>query len=231
MSATDSGQAHRRRTRSEQNSFYERAVDLSLRIFDEVGYDAFSMRRLAAAIGVPPMSLYRYFPSKRHLMRHIWEALLLRAYRYALTRVGEESSPYGRLCAYLDGYLQYWLDHRDDYRVVFTIRESAPDSAGHDDATLSPDPHRFLETLMQLIAACIGEERTDGTQVRYLAEALFCKVLGVLTGVISMDSLVFTDVQALKRRLVFEMIDQVRRVDSPTVGPVASSAGSPASGS
>ena len=64
-----------RRTRSEQKELHEQAVRASLRMFEDGGYEALSMRKLASEVGVPPMSLYRYFPTKAHLIRHIWADL------------------------------------------------------------------------------------------------------------------------------------------------------------
>lgn len=224
MSSPASSRTRHRRTRSEQYRLHEQAVHLLLRLFDEGGYEAISMRKLASEIGVPPMSLYRYFPSKKHLIQHIWAELLLRAYRHALVRAHECSSPPERLGAYLDGYLQYWLDNRNHYWVVFSIREGGTDAAEPGDAAPCPNPYRFLETLAELIGACAG--RDGGSEVRRLAEVLFCETLGFLTGVIGMASLASADIEGLKRRLVREMVDQAITGGG---GPDAASAASPVS--
>lgn len=195
-------------------------------MFDEGGYEAISMRKLASEIGVPPMSLYRYFPSKKHLIQHIWVELLLRAYQHALARAHECSSPPERLGAYLDGYLQYWLDNRHHYWVVFSIRDGSADPAEPGDGAPCPNPYRFLETLAEMIGACAGTGTDAGTEVRHLAEALFCKTLGFLTGVISMASLMSADIEGLKHRLVREMVDQAITGGG---GPDAASAASPVS--
>jgi len=53
----------------------QRVVALALEIVDEDGLDALNMRRLAAAAGVKPMSLYHHFPNKRAILDAVGEAI------------------------------------------------------------------------------------------------------------------------------------------------------------
>lgn len=197
-----------RRTRSEQRALHEQAVQASLRMFEDGGYEALSMRKLASEVGVPPMSLYRYFPTKAHLIRHIWADLLLRAHSHALSMQESAPTPPQRLAVYLDAWLQYWLDNRRHYWVVFAIRDSGRDwlDASNGDVPC-PDPWRFLAMLGELVEGCAAEAG-DAHDSR-IAEALFCKSLGFLTGVIGMASLANADIDALKRSLVADMVEQV----------------------
>jgi AcrR family transcriptional regulator len=155
------------------------------------------------------MSLYRYFPTKAHLVRHIWADLLLRAHHHALSLQSDGASARERLASYLDGWLQYWLDNRRHYWVVFAIRDSGRDwvDASSGDVPC-PDPWRFLATLGELVDACAAEGRNAQAHP-HAVEALFCKTLGFLTGVIGMASLGKADVEGLKRSLVAEMVEQV----------------------
>ncbi len=197
-----------RRTRSEQKELHEQAVRASLRMFEDGGYEALSMRRLASEVGVPPMSLYRYFPTKAHLIRHIWADLLLRAHSQALSSQEQAGTARERLASYLDAWLQYWLDNRRHYWVVFAIRDSGRDWLDATGKAPCPDPWRLLATLGELVDRCAAE--THGVPAHpHVVEALFCKTLGFLTGVIGMASLARADVEGLKRALVAEMIEQV----------------------
>ncbi len=217
------GQAQRsprtRRTRSEQRALHEQAVQASLRMFEDGGYEALSMRKLASEVGVPPMSLYRYFPTKAHLIRHIWADLLLRAHSHALSVQQSAPTARGRLAAYLDAWLQYWLDNRRHYWVVFAIRDSGRDWVDTSNGDVPcPDPWRFLAMLGELAEHCAAEAggAQKGSRV---AEALFCKALGFLTGVIGMASLANADVEELKRLLVAEMVEQVASAGGPLALP------------
>ncbi|HEY0876834.1 MAG TPA: TetR/AcrR family transcriptional regulator [Zeimonas sp.] len=198
-----------RRTRSEQKELHEQAVRASLRMFEDGGYEALSMRKLASEVGVPPMSLYRYFPTKAHLVRHIWADLLLRAHSHALSAQQQPAGARERLAAYLDAWLQYWLDNRRHYWVVFAIRDSGRDwvDASNGKAPC-PDPWRLLATLGELVDRCAAEVHGAPAHPQ-VTEALFCKTLGFLTGVIGMASLARADVEGLKRSLVAEMVESV----------------------
>lgn len=52
-----------------------RVVALALEIIDEDGLEALNMRRLAAAAGVKPMSLYHHFASKTEILDEVGESI------------------------------------------------------------------------------------------------------------------------------------------------------------
>jgi len=52
-----------------------RIVELALAIIDAEGLDALNMRRLAAAAGVKPMSLYHHFPNKEAILLAVAETI------------------------------------------------------------------------------------------------------------------------------------------------------------
>jgi TetR/AcrR family transcriptional regulator, tetracycline repressor protein len=49
----------------------ERIVGAALRVIDEFGLDALSMRRLGSQLGVDPMSIYHHIPNKEALLRAV----------------------------------------------------------------------------------------------------------------------------------------------------------------
>jgi AcrR family transcriptional regulator len=55
---------------------HELLVKTALRIADEEGLDALSMRRLGAELGVDPMAAYRHLPNKKALLAAVVEAVL-----------------------------------------------------------------------------------------------------------------------------------------------------------
>src|SRR5262249_32597314 len=59
----------------------ERILHVGLRLIDEQGLEAFSMRRLAQELGVDPMSLYHHFRNKDALLDGVaavlWEEVTL----------------------------------------------------------------------------------------------------------------------------------------------------------
>jgi TetR/AcrR family transcriptional regulator, tetracycline repressor protein len=58
----------RRRPGPQRRFSREELAERALAIMDAYGAEALTMRRLAAELGMSPMALYRYFPSKEELM-------------------------------------------------------------------------------------------------------------------------------------------------------------------
>jgi AcrR family transcriptional regulator len=203
----------RRRSKAEQRELYASIVEASLRAFADGGYEALSIRKLAAEVGIAPMALYRYFPTKAHLIRHVWDDILGAAGERAAQRLAEERLPLKRLCAYLDEFLQYWLDHREHYWVVFCLRDERSELGVDEGAyLLRPNPQPFLGQVTALIDDCIGRARIDDGERRLLQETVVCKSLGYLAGVIGLRSLPWSDPAALKRRMIDDVARQVGEV-------------------
>ncbi|MBV1851226.1 TetR/AcrR family transcriptional regulator [Catellatospora tritici] len=55
----------------DKSSTKQRVIDVATRILEEEGADAVSVRRVAAAVGVTPMALYRHFPNRDELLAHV----------------------------------------------------------------------------------------------------------------------------------------------------------------
>ena len=53
----------------------ERVVEAALRLIDELGFDAFTMRRLAHDLGVEPVTVYRQLPNKDAILAAVSERL------------------------------------------------------------------------------------------------------------------------------------------------------------
>ena len=49
-------------------------LDTAMRLFQESGLDAVSMREIARESGLPIATVYHYFPNKQSIVRHIWES-------------------------------------------------------------------------------------------------------------------------------------------------------------
>lgn len=211
-----------RRTRAEQAEFYEHLVQTSLQLFADGGYEAISMRRLASEVGIPPMSLYRYFPTKAHLIRHIWDHILERALERAMREVDTGRAAPQRLRSFLGGFLDYWLEHRDHYWVVFATRDDVgPLNADAEPLGIGPNPHAIIEALDGLIGACLGRRAVAVAERQAALDLVLCKVLGFLLGTIGLASLRWTDLRQLRERLLDDVLQQVADTGRPAAGQAA----------
>jgi len=69
------GRATKKRT---QPVSIDEIAETALRILDEEGLEALTMRRLAGEIGVQPMTLYRYLPDKEAILAVVADRLWIR---------------------------------------------------------------------------------------------------------------------------------------------------------
>ena len=73
MAAVVSGRHHRREARPSKFLEPDPVVRTALALLDRDGLDAFSMRRLAAELGVSSMAAYYHFPSKASLLAEVYQ--------------------------------------------------------------------------------------------------------------------------------------------------------------
>ncbi|MFC5742822.1 TetR/AcrR family transcriptional regulator [Dyella tabacisoli] len=111
----------------------EKILRAAHRLFDREGADAVTMRRVADAVGITPMAIYRHFPNRDALLKrlsddsfnavaHEWEA-----------RSSSPDLP-DRLMSLADPYLDYALTHPHLFDHAFSVRR--------DDARLYPEDFR-----------------------------------------------------------------------------------------
>jgi len=61
--------------RQRQTLSRDRIVEAALSLADDVGMEAFTIRRLASALGVGPMTIYHYFPNKEAIIDAMVDAV------------------------------------------------------------------------------------------------------------------------------------------------------------
>jgi AcrR family transcriptional regulator len=113
----------------------EAIIDVAIELFSKNGYANTSMVAIADAVDLTSAALYRYFPSKRSIMEHIFSERLRR--RPERTSAEERarllSTPLREaLMSMMDDALQRPLNERDT--MVLIVRESV---SGEEDARAS----------------------------------------------------------------------------------------------
>lgn len=96
------------------------------------GYEAVSMRQLAAQVGVQPAALYRYFPTKEDLLYS-----LLSDHMQALLASWDDKrpnvpSPTARLAAFVDNHIRFHVARRHDTHISnMELRSLSPEKLTH----------------------------------------------------------------------------------------------------
>ena len=92
----------------------ERVLAAALQLIDEEGLDRFSMRRLAARLGVDPMSIYYHLPNKAAVLDGVVEAIM------AEFRVPTAGGPEEQLRAVAHAYRDLLRAHPNALPIIAT---------------------------------------------------------------------------------------------------------------
>jgi len=97
-------------------------LDAAKKLFTRQGYEATTIRKIAAEIGFSPTTIYLYYKDKNEILYalHREGFLLLSRYFQALAQVDH---PFERLKAMGRTYLQFSLENRDYYELMFVMKE------------------------------------------------------------------------------------------------------------
>ncbi len=126
--------------------FRDRLCDVAEHLFATQGAEAVTMRQLAAALGVSPMTPYRYFKDKDAILA----AVRTRAFdRHAETLerayAAHPDEPDLRAQAILDAYVGFALGSPEAYRLMFDIHQ--PTQADYPDLVRAGSRSRATMTL------------------------------------------------------------------------------------
>lgn len=123
-------------TDEDLDAFKARLCDVAAALFAKHGADNVSMRQIAAALGVSPMTPYRYFASREDILTAVrirgferFAALLEAAYASAPGDAGAPEAEGGAAAA--RAYVDFALAHANTYRLMF-------DRHQHEDVADSP---------------------------------------------------------------------------------------------
>lgn len=156
-------------------AFRRRLADAAMHLFVELGYDAVTMRAVAAAVGVSAMTPYRYLAGKEELFALVRaEAFRRFADRLeaALARGGD---PVARLRRLKQAYVRFALDEPDAYRVMFELRGAAVDTP-----ELAAESRRAFGALQRTVAEAVESGDLEGDPLT-LAHLLWASTHGLVS--------------------------------------------------
>ncbi len=163
-------------TKDELEAFRGRAVDAAIRLFAEHGYRGVTLRTLAKALGVSPMTPYRYFENKEELFSMVRGEAFRRfadAQRDASAGVDD---PEEALRVLGSAYVSFALDEPDAYHIMFEPLQAPAGTYPE----LETEQARAFSYLHEAVAA-LGEARgTEGDPLRR-AHFLWAQVHGLVS--------------------------------------------------
>lgn len=156
----------------------------ALKLFREEGYAAISMRRLAEEAGCTVMTLYQYYKRRIDILRDLWAQVFEELFDALDDIAARESNAVARLNAIALGYVEFWLERRDRYFMVFMssgVTQSDVSVFVRQDAAMS----RFAIFRDCLAKAAAG---ASASELTLKAQVLLCVLNGIAHNLITISA-------------------------------------------
>ena len=171
----------------------------ALKLFQQDGYAAISMRRLAQEAGCTAMTLYQYYDSKFDILSALWAEVFGRLFDELGHIAATECDPKARLNAVALGYVSYWLEHREHYFMVFMSGGvSQADVTGF---VSGSDTLAQFDLLRTSLHAALGRD-DDAEGLRLKAELLSCMLNGIAHNLTTIGGYKWSDPEKLVRQAI-----------------------------
>lgn len=110
QSASGTGEPGRRERKRQQQ--LDRIADIAWDLFTGAGFDAVTMERIAEAADVSKVTLYRYFPAKEALLRHVFHRDLRQAFPAMQAELARSAPGRARIARFLELQAVWCEEHR-----------------------------------------------------------------------------------------------------------------------
>jgi AcrR family transcriptional regulator len=132
----------------------EKILRAAHRLFDREGADAVTMRRVADAVGITPMAIYRHFADRETLLKQL-SSDSFDAVAHEWQAHAKHPDVLERLIALTEPYLDYALAHPHLFDHAFSVRR--------DDARRFPEDFRAgLSPTLNVVVAVIVDGMQQG---------------------------------------------------------------------
>jgi AcrR family transcriptional regulator len=153
----------------------EEIITAARNLFMDVGYDAFSMRKLAERVGCSAGNLYLYFPSREVLFRGLIDESFAELHAMLVRPEGGGGGPaidpLVQLKRGMHTYVEFGVRHPDAYSVAFLVRRPNEQKP--------IEPHPSFVVLRTVVARCIAAKRFRRVDVELASQVLWTAIHGV----------------------------------------------------
>ncbi|MCB1166737.1 MAG: TetR/AcrR family transcriptional regulator [Leptospiraceae bacterium] len=192
----EGGQGRPPLTELELQQGREQILAVARSLFHRHGYDAVSIRRIMRETSRSPMMFYRYFPSKRAVIRYLWADILDAFYTYCEEGAARMSTPRFGLEMYLRRSIQYWLDHPSDFKVLYLNPDALESESNETEPEYfadQPGAYDRTEYLANLVRETAAAERLEIMDIELAVQQLIVQILGLSFSIIMIPELPWRD--------------------------------------
>jgi AcrR family transcriptional regulator len=181
--------ASRKRRDGEREHVRERLMQAAAEVLLDVGYEAFSLRKVAERAGFTATTIYRYFADKDALVLAVTDDGWVRFERTLRDSVAGIDDPFKAARAQGRAYIRFGLQNPVLYRLMFMQRPdlllAPPQGEGG-----RPRVQAF-EALLEVVRRIVASGRSRRSDVGTVANYMWAAAHGVVALVLSMK--VFSD--------------------------------------
>jgi AcrR family transcriptional regulator len=186
----------------EINEFRDKLCDAATKLFAKHGPEGFTLRALAAELGVSPMTPYRYFRDKDDILAAV-RARAFDRFADALEKAyGAPGTTFERTSRLGDAYVRFAFAERDSYRLMFDLMQ--PREADYPDLVRAGQ--RARNSMTSHVRALIEDGMLEGDPVvighvfwATVHGAVVLELAGKLSGGCDFDRIRETAMRALYR--------------------------------
>jgi len=193
-----------------KEEFRREILDSARDLFIDVGYEKFSMRRLAEKIEYSPTTIYHYFKNKEDLLFAICEEVaeqFLAAMRNLRT---VQSKPYEALRQAMLYLVEFAFDNPNQYKVFFLDR---PDVYGRQEEFMKRESmarNSYFE-FREMVQACVKARKLRRMDIDVLTQVLATAPHGLITMTLYRSSFPWADQKVLATTLVDGLLKGFRK--------------------
>jgi AcrR family transcriptional regulator len=107
----------------EIDEFRDRLCEAAARLFAKHGREGFTLRALAAELGVSPMTPYRYFKDKEAMLAAVRARAFNRFAEQLEDAFREDGPAVARAGRVADAYVRFALEESDSYHLMFEFKQ------------------------------------------------------------------------------------------------------------
>ncbi len=182
------------RTPAEIAAFRSSVAEVAEQLFRSEGYRAISMRRLALEVGCTPPTLYNHFRGKSEILSAIWTSFFHELFAELSARVAAIADPRARIYALAHGYVDYWLQHEEQYRMVFMTEGVSQADVGS--FLSNSDTVACFSLLINAVRDALGHEY-PAADLKARSDALISALHGIVQHHLTVQAYPWTPAETL----------------------------------
>jgi AcrR family transcriptional regulator len=212
MTFRQSQKEDRRRARTPQDKarVREAFIKAGRDLFSSNDPSKISLRQIAAAAGYAPGAIYQYFANQQELFAYIREHDMQAAAEVLAAAISRTRNPTKKVQKLFYLTVDYWLEHMDQYLVLFPAPTRRPSTAtsGSIPFGRSPVVKGILAIYYEAVEEMFDSLPRRPLSARLATDTLLASVYGMIIFPIMTISMPWSDTRTMARGLIKAVLNE-----------------------